>query len=39
MDQGRVTETMIREQMLQNHVRHDALEVLERTPKLAGAWR
>ena len=37
IDQGRVTEAMLREQMEQNHVRHDALEVLERTPKLAGA--
>jgi hypothetical protein len=39
IDQGRVTEAMLREQMQQNHVRHDALEVLARTPKLAGAWR
>jgi hypothetical protein len=39
MDQGRVTEAMLHEQMLHNHVRHDALEVLERTPRLAGAWR
>jgi len=37
MEQGRVTETMLREQMLQNHVRHDALEVLARTPRLAAA--
>jgi hypothetical protein len=39
VDQGRVTEAMLREQMQKNHVRHDALEVLARTPKLAGAWR
>jgi len=39
IDQGRVTEAMLQEQMQKNHVRHDALEVLERTPKLAGAWR
>ncbi|HEX9179550.1 MAG TPA: hypothetical protein VF859_04090, partial [Burkholderiales bacterium] len=39
MEQGRVTEAMLREQMRKNHVRHDALEVLERTPRLAGAWR
>jgi hypothetical protein len=26
---------MLREEMRQDHVRHDALEVLERTPKLA----
>jgi len=37
IDQGRITEAMLREQMEQNHVRHDALEVLERTPTLAGA--
>jgi hypothetical protein len=32
---GRVTEDMIRHEMLHNHVRHDAFEVLERTPPLA----
>ena len=37
IDQGRVTEDMLREQMEQNHVRHDALEILERTPTLAEA--
>jgi len=37
IDQGHITEAMLREQMEQNHVRHDALEVLERTPKLAVA--
>jgi hypothetical protein len=37
IDQGRVTEAMLQEQMQQNHVRHDALEVLARTPRLAGA--
>jgi hypothetical protein len=26
---------MLREEMRQNHVRHDAFEVLERTPDLA----
>jgi hypothetical protein len=26
---------MIRDEMRENHVRHDALEVLERTPPLA----
>ena len=30
-----VTEEMIREEMRQNHVRHDAFEVLDRTPPLA----
>jgi hypothetical protein len=39
VEKGIVSETMIQEQMAQNHVRHDALEVIERTPKLAGAWR
>jgi len=37
IDQGRVTEAMLQEQMQQNHVRHDALEVLARTPRLAPA--
>jgi hypothetical protein len=37
IDQGRVTEAMLQEQMQQNHVRHDALEVLARTPRLAVA--
>ena len=37
IDQGRVNEAMLREQMQQNHVRHDALELLERTPRLAVA--
>ena len=37
LEQGIVTEDMIREQMAQNHVRHDAFEVLERTPPLVGA--
>jgi hypothetical protein len=35
LEQGIVTEAMLREEMRQNHVRHDALEVLERTPPLA----
>ena len=35
--EGSVTETMVREQMNQNHVRHDAFEVLDRTPGLAPA--
>jgi hypothetical protein len=33
--QGIVTEDMVREEMRQNHVRHDALDVLDRTPPLA----
>jgi len=35
LEQGKVSETMIREQMNQNHVRHDAFEVMDRTPPLA----
>jgi hypothetical protein len=35
IEQGIVTEDMLREEMKQNHVRHDAFEVLERTPDLA----
>ena len=35
VEEGRVTEAMIREQINQNHVRHDAFEVLDRTPPLA----
>ncbi len=35
LDQGVVTEDMLRAEMRQNHVRHDAFEVLDRTPPLA----
>jgi len=35
LEQGIVTEDMLRREMEQNHVRHDAFEVLERTPPLA----
>jgi hypothetical protein len=35
LDQGIVTEAMLREEMRQNHVRHDAFQVLARTPSLA----
>ncbi|MBX3515539.1 MAG: hypothetical protein KF815_01175 [Rhodospirillales bacterium] len=35
LDKGIVTEAMIREEMRLDHVRHDALEVLERTVPLA----
>lgn len=35
--QGKVTESMIREEMAMNHVRHDAFEVLARTPDLPPA--
>jgi hypothetical protein len=35
VEKGIVTEDMLREEMRQNHVRHDAFEVLEQTPDLA----
>jgi hypothetical protein len=35
INQGLISEDMLREEMRQNHVRHDAFEVLERTPDLA----
>ena len=34
VEQGIVTEALLREEMRRDHVRHDALEVLERTPPL-----
>jgi len=37
LETGRVTEDMVRHEMRHNHVRHDAFEVLERTPPLAHA--
>ena len=35
VERGIVSEDMVREEMRRNHVRHDALELLERTPALA----
>lgn len=35
VDEGIVTEELLREAMRRNHLRHDALQVLERTPPLA----
>jgi hypothetical protein len=35
VEQGIVTEELIRDEMRQNHVRHDAFEVLEKAEKLA----
>jgi hypothetical protein len=35
LEKGVITEAMLREEMARNHVRHDALEVVERTPPLA----
>ena len=34
LEKGIVTEDMLHEEMRQNHVRHDALQVVERTPPL-----
>ncbi len=34
LDNGHVSEALVREEMAKNHVRHDAFEVLERTPPL-----
>jgi hypothetical protein len=34
LEKGVVSESMLREEMKRNHVRHDALEVAERTPPL-----
>lgn len=35
LDKDVINETMLREEMAKNHIRHDAFEVLERTPPLA----
>jgi hypothetical protein len=35
VEQGIVTPEMLRAEMRQNHVRHDAFEVMERAPPLA----
>jgi len=35
LEKGVVTEPMLREEMRRNHLRHDAFEVLEKTPPLA----
>ncbi|MEO1020435.1 MAG: hypothetical protein AAFY56_22505 [Pseudomonadota bacterium] len=35
IEKGVVTEAMLRQEMQRNHIRHDAFEVLERTPPLA----
>ena len=37
LEQGLVTEAQLREEMRQNHVRHDAFEVIERVPPLAAS--
>lgn len=35
LEQGIISESLIQDEMKQNHVRHDALQVVERTPPLA----
>ena len=35
LDEGSISEAMVRDEMARNHVRHDALEVVERAPTLA----
>jgi hypothetical protein len=35
LDAGVVSEALLREEMARNHIRHDALEILQRTPPLA----
>ncbi len=35
LEQGTVTEDMLKDEMAKNHVRHDALELIEQTPPLA----
>jgi hypothetical protein len=35
IDKGVVSENLVREEMKKNHIRHDALKVLEQTPPLA----
>jgi hypothetical protein len=37
LDTGVISEEMLRQEMSKNHVRHDALEVVDRTPPLAPA--
>jgi len=35
LDEGSISEAMLRDEMARNHVRHDALEVVDRAPTLA----
>ena len=37
LENGVISEAMLRDEMRQNHIRHDALEFLEQTPPLDGA--
>jgi hypothetical protein len=34
LESGHISEQLVREEMSKNHVRHDAFEVLDRTPRL-----
>jgi hypothetical protein len=34
IEAGHVSEDLVRDEISKNHVRHDAFEVLDRTPKL-----
>lgn len=36
LENGHISEELVREEMARNHVRHDAFEVLARTPRLEG---
>ena len=35
LEKGIISESLVEDEMRQNHVRHDALQVAERTPPLA----
>jgi len=37
LEKGIVSESLVRDEMRQNHVRHDALQLVERIPPLAAA--
>jgi hypothetical protein len=37
LEEGEISEQFLREEMGRNHVRHDAFEVLDRTPRLASS--
>ena len=37
LEQGQITEEFLRDEMARNHVRHDALAILENTPDLPPA--
>jgi hypothetical protein len=35
LEKGVIDESLVRDEMKQNHIRHDALELVDRTPSLA----